>query len=336
MPRAQAHPQHETTLRPTENTIRPAAPAARTLEPMSSPRYAPPKDLSAYAWLSIAAALGTIALKSGAAWMTGSVGLLSDAAESLVNLVAAVVALIVLRISIRPADEDHQFGHSKAEYFSAVVEGAMIFVAAVFIIFSAIERLITPTMPEQLGAGLAISVVASLINGGVAWVLYRKGTVENSATLVADAKHLATDVLTSAAVLIGVGLVAITGQPMLDAVVALGAGLNIMWTGFRLVRESVAGLMDIAPSAEARIKAVLDRHRRTGVIDFHAVRVREAGNRRFAELHVLVPGTWGVKQGHDFTERLIDDLVAEDPSLRVSAHLEPIEDPKSYADVDDV
>lgn len=338
MPRAQAHPQHETTLRPTENTIRPAAPAARTLEPMSSPRYAPPKDLSAYAWLSIAAALGTIALKSGAAWMTGSVGLLSDAAESLVNLVAAVVALIVLRISIRPADEDHQFGHSKAEYFSAVVEGAMIFVAAVFIIFSAIERLITPTMPEQLGAGLAISVVASLINGGVAWVLYRKGTVENSATLVADAKHLATDVLTSAAVLIGVGLVAITGQPMLDAVVALGAGLNIMWTGFRLVRESVAGLMDIAPSAEAlaRIKAVLDRHRRTGVINFHAVRVREAGNRRFAELHVLVPGTWSVKQGHDFTERLIDDLVAEDPSLRVSAHLEPIEDPKSYADVDDV
>ena len=214
----------------------------------------------------------------------------------------------------------------------------MIFVAAVFIIFSAIERLITPTMPEQLGAGLAISVVASLINGGVAWVLYRKGTVENSATLVADAKHLATDVLTSAAVLIGVGLVAITGQPMLDAVGALGAGLNIMWTGFRLVRESVAGLMDIAPSAEAlaRIKAVLDRHRRTGVIDFHAVRVREAGNRRFAELHVLVPGTWSVKQGHDFTERLIDDLVAEDPSLRVSAHLEPIEDPKSYADVDDV
>ncbi|WP_172119246.1 cation diffusion facilitator family transporter [Actinomyces faecalis] len=305
---------------------------------MTSPRYAPPKDLSAYAWLSIAAALGTIALKSGAAWMTGSVGLLSDAAESLVNLVAAVIALIVLRISIRPADEDHQFGHSKAEYFSAVVEGVMIFVAAAFIIFSAIERLISPTMPERLVAGLAISVLASLINGAVAWVLYRKGTAESSATLVADAKHLATDVLTSVAVLIGVGLVAVTGQPLLDAVVALGAGLNIMWTGFRLIRDSVAGLMDIAPSAEslARITSVLDRHRRTGVVDFHAVRVREAGNRRFAEMHVLVPGAWSVKQGHDFTERLIDDLVAEDPRLRVSAHLEPIEDPKSYADVDDV
>ena len=236
---------------------------------MPSSRYAPPKDLSAYAWLSIGAALTTIALKGWAAWMTGSVGLLSDAAESAVNLVAAVIALIVLKISIRPADEDHQFGHSKAEYFSAIVEGTMIFVAAAFIIFSAIERLITP---------------------------------------------------------------------VLDAVVALGAGLNIMWTGFTLIRDSVAGFMDIAPSAEAlaAITEVLDRHRRAGVIDFHAVRVREAGNRRFADVHMLVPGTWSVKQGHDFTERMIDELVEADPSLRVSAHLEPIEDPKSYDDVDDV
>ncbi|CAM2980369.1 cation diffusion facilitator family transporter [Actinomyces slackii] len=305
---------------------------------MSSPRYAPPKDLSKYAWLSIAAALATIALKGFAAWLTGSVGLLSDAAESVVNLVAAVVALIVLKISIRPADDDHQFGHSKAEYFSAVIEGVMIFVAAAFIIISAVERIITPVMPEQLGAGLIISTLASLLNGAVAWVLYRTGRQERSLTLVADAKHLATDVVTSGAVLLGVALVAIFQSPVLDAVVALGAGLNIMWTGFTLIRESVAGLMDAAPSAQAVavVEEVLERHRRTGVIDFHAVRLREAGNRRFMDLHVLVPAAWSVKQGHDFTEEIIDELVAADPTLRISAHLEPIEDPRSYEDQADI
>ena len=305
---------------------------------MPSTRYAPPKDLSAYAWLSIGAAVATIALKAFAAWLTGSVGLLSDAAESVVNLVAAVVALIVLKISIKPADDDHQFGHSKAEYFSAIVEGVMIFVAAAVIIISAIGRLIEPVMPEQLNVGLLISVGASAVNGGAAWFLHRVGTRERSATLVADAKHLATDVVTSAAVLVGVGLVAVFDSPVLDAIVALGAGMNIMWTGFKLVSESVAGLMDVAPSqeAQARIEAVLARYRLDGRIGFHAVRVREAGNRRFADMHVLVPGAWSVKEGHDFTERVIDELVAVDPNLRVSAHLEPIEDPKSYEDVEDV
>ena len=303
-----------------------------------SSRYAPPKDLSGYAWLSIGAALGTITLKGAAAWLTGSVGLLSDAAESVVNLVAAVVALIVLKIAARPADADHQFGHSKAEYFSAVVEGVMIFVAAAFIIISAIGRLIDPQMPEQLEAGLAVSVIASLLNGAVAWVLYRAGRRERSMTLVADAKHLATDVVTSAAVLVGVALVAVFNSAVLDAVVALGAGLNIMWTGFTLIRDSVGGLMDIAPSTEVlqRVEEVLARHRQTGMIDFHAVRVREAGNRRFMELHVLVPAAWSVKKGHDFTEQVIDELIEADTSLRISAHLEPIEDPKSYEDVEDI
>jgi len=313
-------------------------PAAVRPAPCPSRRYPPPTDLSRYAWLSIGAALATIALKGTAAWVTGSVGLLSDAAESVVNLVAAVVALVVLRISIRPADEDHQFGHSKAEYFSAVTEGVMIFVAATFIIVSAVDRMITPVMPEQLGIGLVVSVIASLVNGAVAWVLYRVGRQAHSTTLVADAKHLATDVITSAAVLVGVGLVVVFDSPVLDAVVALGAGLNIMWTGYRLIHESVAGLMDAAPDAEllARVESVLEQHRNPGVIDFHAVRVREAGNRRFMDLHVLVPGAWNVKEGHDFTESLIDDLVAADPDLRVSAHLEPIEDPKSYEDVADI
>ena len=292
-------------------------PAAVRPAPCPSRRYPPPTDLSRYAWLSIGAALTTIALKGTAAWVTGSVGLLSDAAESVVNLVAAVVALIVLRIS-------------------TVTEGVMIFVAATFIIVSAVDRMITPVMPEQLGIGLVVSVIASLVNGAVAWVLYRVGRQAHSTTLVADAKHLATDVITSAAVLVGVGLVVVFDSPVLDAVVALGAGLNIMWTGYRLIHESVAGLMDAAPDAEllARVESVLDQHRSPGVIDFHAVRVREAGNRRFMDLHVLVPGAWNVKEGHDFTESLIDDLVAAD--LRVSAHLEPIEDPKSYEDVADI
>lgn len=305
---------------------------------MSSPRYAPPKDLSRYAWLSIAAALATIALKSFAAWLTGSVGLLSDAAESLVNLVAAVVALIVLKISIRPADDDHQFGHSKAEYFSAVFEGVMIFVAAAFIVYSAIGRIISPVMPESLSVGLLISVGASVINGAVAWVLHRKGVEESSKTLIADAKHLATDVVTSAAVLTGVGLVAVFHSPVLDAVVALLAGINIMWTGYRLIKDSIGGLMDVAPSEEslALINGVLDSYRQEGRIDFHAVRVREAGNRRFAHLDVLVPGSWTVKKGHDLTEEVIDALVAVDPALYVSAHLEPIEDPRSYEDIDDI
>ena len=305
---------------------------------MPSSRYTPPKDLSAYAWLSISAALATIVLKAFAAWITGSVGLLSDAAESVVNLVAAIVALVVLKISIKPADDDHQFGHSKAEYFSAITEGVMIFVAAAFIIISAIERLVAPVMPERLSVGLLISVGASAVNGGAAWVLHRVGTRERSATLVADAKHLATDVVTSAAVLVGVALVAVFGSAVLDAVVALGAGLNIMWTGFTLIRDSVGGLMDIAPSAEVlqRVEEVLARHRQTGMIDFHAVRVREAGNRRFMELHVLVPAAWSVKKGHDFTEQVIDELIEADTSLRISAHLEPIEDPKSYEDLEDI
>ena len=189
-----------------------------------------------------------------------------------------------------------------------------------------------------MGVGVGESLPTALGKGSVEWVIERVGRQANATTLVAGAKILARAVITSAAVLVGVGLVVVFYSPVLDAVVALGAGLNIMWTGYRLIHESVAGLMDAAPDAEllARVESVLEQHRNPGVIDFHAVRVREAGNRRFMDLHVLVPGAWNVKEGHDFTESLIDDLVAADPDLRVSAHLEPIEDPKSYEDVADI
>ncbi|WP_424224634.1 cation diffusion facilitator family transporter [Brooklawnia sp.] len=309
-------------------------PRKTTIQP---PRYGPPVDLSRYAWLSVAAALVTIALKGGAAWLTGSVGLLSDAAESLVNLAAAIVALVALKVAIKPPDLNHPYGHSKAEYFSAALEGVMIFVAAGFIIVASIERLINPRMPEQLGFGLAIAVVASLINGTVSAVLLRQGRRYNSATLIADARHLMTDVITSVAVLVGVGLVAITNTPILDPIVALLAGSNILWTGISLIRSSVDGLMDVSlpERTNADLYEVLDRFRVPGRIEFHAVRTREAGNRQFMEFHILVPGQWSVRKGHDLTEDVIDALVEVVPEVRVSAHLEPIEDPRSYADEED-
>jgi len=292
-------------------------------------------DLTRFAWLSIAAAIVTITVKSIGAYITGSVGLLSDAAESVVNLVAAVVALFALRVAATPPDTNHPYGHSKAEYFSAAVEGIMIFVAAAIIVYTAIERLITPRPLEQLGIGLTLSVVGSIVNGVVAYILLRQGRKHNSATLVADGKHLITDVITSAAVLIGVFLVTVTGIQRLDPVVALLAGVNILWTGFNLVRNSVNGLMDIAiPPEEMSVLNDVLAHYASDSISFHAVRTRVAGNRQFASFHVLVPGDWTVKQGHDLTEDVIDAIVARLPLVRVDAHLEPRDDPRSYEDIE--
>ena len=274
-------------------------------------------------------------MKTVAALMTGSVGLLSDAAETVVNLVAAVVALFALHVAIQPPDENHPYGHSKAEYFSAIVEGTMIFVAAVFIVYTAIERLINPQPLEHLGIGLIVSVVASGVNGAVAYVMLKQGKKHNSSALTADGKHLMTDIVTSGAVLLGVALVAITHLGWLDPVVALLAGVNIMWTGFKLIRDSVNSLMDSAlPEADiATLTEVLDAHT-TPEVSFHALRTRVAGNRHFAAFHVLVPGAWTVKRGHDVTEDLIDAIVARLPMLRVDAHLEPREDPRSYEDLE--
>jgi len=299
-------------------------------------RFDPPVDLTRFAWLSIAAALVTMSIKAFAAWLTGSVGLLSDAAESVVNLVAAIVALFALRVSMQPPDATHPYGHSKAEYFSAAVEGIMIFLAAAVIIAQAIERLIRPVMPEQLGIGLSISVGAALINGGVALVLLRQGRLHGSVTLIADGRHLMTDVVTSGAVLIGVLLVALTHQPRLDPIVALLAGLNILWTGFTLIRSSMTTLLDTAlPESElAAANLILDDFRHAQGVDFHAIRSRVAGNRHFLSMHVLVPDTWTVKRGHDLCEDVADALMARVHNLRVETHLEPQGDPRSYEDQD--
>ncbi|MDU1064465.1 MAG: cation diffusion facilitator family transporter [Cutibacterium avidum] len=299
------------------------------------PRHRPPDDLSRFAWLSIAAAAVTILLKTLAWRITGSVGLLSDAAESLANLVAAIIALVALKVSIRPPDKNHHFGHSKAEYFSAGAEGMMIFIAAAVIMYTAVQRFIHPRPIEDVGIGLLVSVLASVVNGLVAWVLLKNGRQRRSMTLIADGKHLLTDVWTSVGVLVGVGLVWLTGWQRLDPIVAFAVGVNILVTGAKLVGQSGTALLDVSLPKEDNeaIRDFLDAHSNDHV-KFHAVRTREAGYRRFLEFHMLVPGSWTVKQGHDAMEDLIDEILDEWPEMRVSGHLEPIEDPRSYEDMD--
>lgn len=292
-------------------------------------------SLKKFAWLSVATAIVTIALKVVAWWVTGSVGLLADAAESVVNLVAAVVALVAITVAERPADDDHQYGHSKAEYFSAVVEGAMIFVAAAFILYTGVERLINPVELGPLGIGLVISVVAAVVNGVVGTLLVRAGARHRSPTLKADGKHLLTDVVTSVGVVIGVALVWITGWEILDPIVAVAVGLNILFIGYKLVHESGMGLMDATlPEEDNRmIEAVLDRHRQPGHVDFHELRTRESGKWRFVEFHALVPGDWSVERGHDLVETVEQEIHAALPHSHITTHLEPIEDERAYNDV---
>lgn len=291
-------------------------------------------DLRKFAWLSIVAAVITITLKTGAWVMTDSVGLLSDAAESTVNLVAAVVALIALTVAARPATERFLYGRAKAEYFSAAVEGLMIFVAAAVIMVTAVERFINPRPLENLGLGLVIVVIASLINGGVSLVLLRAGKQHNSITLRADGKHLMTDVVTSVGILVGVGLVALTGWERLDALVAFAVGVNIIVTGIGLLGEAVSGLLDKAlPEADHEIITEILRRRTDGTITFHGLQTREAGQQKYMNVHVLVPDEWTVKRGHDYIEGLEDELCRRLPDLTVLTHLEPISDPASYADI---
>jgi len=290
-----------------------------------------PVDLTRFAWLSIAAALLTIVLKTVAWQVTGSVGLLSDAAESVVNLVAAIVALVALTVAIRPADKNHHYGHSKAEYFSAATEGLMIFVAAGVILVSAVQRFLDPQPLANIGIGLGVSAVASVVNGLVAVVLLRAGARYRSITLSADGKHLLTDVWTSVGVVVGVLLVWLTGWERLDPIVAFAVGVNILVTGSRLIRSASAGLMDVSlPKADNEIiRNVLTRFA-SPEVSWHRLLTREAGNRRFMQFDLLVPGEWTVQRGHDLVEEITDALDAEFPDIDVLCHIEPVEDPRSY------
>jgi cation diffusion facilitator family transporter len=291
-------------------------------------------NLTHYAWLAIAAALATLFLKLASYWLTGSVGLLSDALESLVNLAAAIIALISLKVSARPADEEHAYGHTKVEYFSSGIEGALILLAAAGIGWSAAGHLIHPHPLEKISAGLIVASSASLINLVVSRILLGAARRFHSVTLEADAQHLMTDVWTSVVVIGAVGLVSLTGWIWLDPLLGLAVAVHIVFTGVRLVRQSLHGLMDTAlPAAElALIRAVLEKHAGGGV-QYHALRTRMAGAWRFMSVHLLVPGGWTVAHGHDLVEKIEAELRAKVPRLTVTTHLEPVEDPASWDDV---
>lgn len=290
--------------------------------------------MTRYAWLSVGAAVATIGLKVVAAWVTGSVGLFSDAVESAVNLVGALMALAMLTVASRPADEDHTYGHHKAEYFSSGLEGGLILLAGLGIAVAAVQRLLAPRPLEAVGEGLVLAAVASGVNLVTAWVLLRAGRRHHSITLEANAHHLLTDVWTSAAVIVGVGLVSWTGLGWLDPVVALAVGGNILRTGYGIVRRSVMGLMDAAlvESEVGAVRSVLERYRAEEGIDYHALRTRQAGARKFVSVHVLVPGHWTVNQGHALLERLEADIRRVLPESTVFTHLESLDDPRSWED----
>ena len=290
--------------------------------------------LERYAWLSVAAALATITLKAFAWYLTGSVGLLSDALESLVNLAAALLALSMLRLAASPPDADHPYGFSKAEYFSAGIEGALIVLAAAGIVWAAIPRLIAPRELDTPFAGLALTTVATAINLAVALVLLRAGRQHHSITLEADGRHLLTDVWTSAGVIVGVALVFATGWLRLDPLIAIAVALHILWTGFGLMRRSVHGLLDPAISNQDQdevAKLIAEYSRRYGV-SFHALRTRQAGARRFVSFHLLVPDAWTVAQAHQLSEEIEARMRAMVPNAAIFTHIEPISDPASYED----
>ena len=294
---------------------------------------APRPSLTRYAWLSIAAAIATILLK-GLAWqMTGSVGLLSDAIESFVNLAGALMALWMLTLAALPADDDHAHGHGKAEYFSSAFEGFLIFLAAVSIAYAAVSRLLDPQPLEAVWVGLVVSVVASVINFATARSLMKAGRKHNSITLEADAHHLLTDVWTSVGVIAGVAMVSLTGWLWLDPAIALLVAANIVWTGYQLMSRSAAGLMDSSLPADKieKIRSLLASYREQG-LDFHALRTRQAGGRAFMTLHVLVPGQWSVQHAHDWAERIENDIREALPFTHVTTHVEPLEDPASMSD----
>ena len=291
-------------------------------------------SLKRFAWLSIIAAIGAIILKGAAWWLTGSVGLLSDALESFVNLAGAMMALVMLTIAEQPADDQHTYGHGKAEYFSCGFEGLLILIAAIAIGVCATERLLHPRPLFDVGIGLGVSIAASLLNLVVARILLAAGREHRSLTLEADAQHLMTDVWTTIGVIGGVAATVLTGWLWADPLIALLVAANIVWTGWKLLYRSMSGLMDgaLSPEDQAQVVEILDRYRTEG-IDYNALRTRESGARRFVELHLLVPGVWSVRRGHDLAERVESEIRDALARATVITHVEPLEDPVSREDI---
>jgi len=292
------------------------------------------RKITRYAWLSIAVALVTLGMKLLAWWLTGSIGLLSDAVETVVNLVAGVIALLSLMVSAKPEDEDHAYGHTKVEYFASGMEGGMILIAAVGIAWNSVAHFLHPHPLERINVGVALTVAATVLNFIVARILFRAGKRERSVTLEADAHHLMTDVWTSITVVVAIGLVGWTGWLWLDPLMGVLLAFHILFIGAKLVRQSMLGLMDTGfPEEDMQaVRQVLESHSGEGM-QYHALRTRQAGARRFMSVHLLVPGKWTVAEGHELVEQVEADLRARLPRLHVTTHLEPLEDPASWEDV---
>ncbi len=294
------------------------------------------ENLKRFAWLSILAAVLTISLKMTAYFLTDSVGLLSDALESVINLVAAIIALLMLNLAARPPDDDHAFGHDKAEYFASGIEGLLILIAAVSIGWTASVRLLAPQPIEKIGIGLILSLLATIINLVVARILIRIGKEHHSIILEADGKHLMTDVWTSIGVVIGIAAVAATDWYFLDPIIALLVAANIIWTGIQLTRRSALGLMDtvVSKPKQQAICEVLDRYVRREGIEYHALRTRQSGMRQFVSVHILVPGEWTVHRGHQLLEQIEADIRRAVAGTIVFTHLESLDDPASWNDIE--
>lgn len=290
-------------------------------------------SLTKYAWLSIGAAGVTIGIKFTSYLATGSVGLLSDALEGIINLVAAFVVLITLKIVEQPPDESHQYGHDKAEYFSSGIEGVLIIIAALAILFTSIQRLLYPQPLEQIGLGLMLALIASGINLFVGQLLIRAGKQHESITLEADGKHLMSDVWTSVGVVLGVAVAGLTGLAWLDPIIAILVGVKIGWEGVQLARRTAHGLMDSVITREERslIEFILDEHCQ-GELKWHALRTRQSGSRRFVSVHILVPGQWTNQEAHDLAEHIESDIRGQIPLCSVFTHVEPLEDPRAFID----
>ena len=294
------------------------------------------KDLTRFAWLSIATAIATISLKSLAYYLTGSVSLLSDALESVINLVAAAFALWMLKIAARPADDDHPFGHYKAEYFAGALEGTLIGMVALSIFWVAFQRLLAPQPIEQISVGLLISGMASVLNLIVGQLLIRTGRKHRSVALEADGHHLMTDVWTSVGVIVALIVVNFTGWYILDPIIAMLVAVNIVKTGYEVVKRSTLGLMDTVINDEdmEAVTKVLDGYVEQDRIDYHALRTRQSGSRIFISVHILMPDDWSIKRGHELIDKIEDDMRTAVAGSIVFTHMEPIRDPASMADID--
>jgi cation diffusion facilitator family transporter len=280
--------------------------------------------LQTLAAASIAVGLSVLGLKTAAWWLTSSIALLSDAIESIVNVATAVAALLAVRLSAKPADAEHPYGHHKVEYFSAVLEGVLIVVAAISILREAYFGYLNPRPLEAPWSGLLVNGMAGAVNAIWCWVLIRQGRRHRSLALIADGRHLLTDVISSAGVLVGVALAAATGVALLDPALAALVALNILWSGWRLLKESVGGLMDEAapPPTLARIRELISENAE-GALEAHDVRTRQAGRRTFVDFHLVVPGNMTVSEAHDICDRIESGVRAEFRDALITIHVEP-------------